>query len=393
MSPLIAALQVARWEFRRYFKMRQQLIGLIIMVVVGGLFWGVARLSQGSPPSVTEIAVLAPSGITLPDEAASLRFAPADASAFPRLLAALEEGDVDGILQLNPDFSGTLTVQRDGAWVADLREMLSEMRRAAVLEVEGIAAATFEDAVAPATIEVVERDAARRGGTYAFVVTGTLMVLAIMAAMGTIFASITGEKQIRVTEQVLSAISPQSWMDGKILGIAGVSLASVTITFAGLALFATLLRLAGVDIPVPAALADFGMLVYLVLFAVLGVLFWLSFLAAVAAIIDDPQTSARGSLMMLPMFSSGVAFFALNDADSTLMRTLALLPPTAPTSMPARLLLGDVHPLEPILALVVLAVAVLLVRLAAGRIFRTAMLMYGKEPSWREIRRWVFARR
>jgi hypothetical protein len=34
--------------------------------------------------------------------------------------------------------------------------------------------------------------------------------------------------------------------------------------------------------------------------------------------------------------------------------------------------------------------AVLLLRLAAGRVFRIAMLMYGKEPTWSEVRRWAW---
>ena len=68
---------------------------------------------------------------------------------------------------------------------------------------------------------------------------------------------------------------------------------------------------------------------------------------------------------------------------------LALLPATATSAMPARMLGGDVAPATIALSLALLAAGALLLRIAAGRIFRTAMLMYGKEPTWSEIRRWV----
>lgn len=392
MSPVTAALHVARWEFLRYFKLRQQLIGLLIMAMAGGGVWGVMRLSEGSAPPVADVAVVSAPAIPLPDEQGGFRFTRGTEDALGRLLPALERGEIDGVLRLNADYSGELTVQRESGWIPGLQETLTALRREAVLEREGISASTWQDVRTPAVLDVVAREGARRGGVLSFMVAGVLMLLAIMAAMGTIFASITGEKQLRVTEQVLSAISPQAWMDGKILGIAAVSLTSVLITAGGFVLLALVLHLAGVGIPVPLALGNVGTLIYLTLFAVAGLFFWLSFLAAVAAIIDDPQTSTRGAMLMLPMLSSGLAFLALRDADSTLVRVLALLPPTAPTAMPARLILGDVRPLEPMLALVLLAAAAVLMRLAAGRIFRTAMLMYGKEPSWREIRRWVVER-
>jgi hypothetical protein len=41
------------------------------------------------------------------------------------------------------------------------------------------------------------------------------------------------------------------------------------------------------------------------------------------------------------------------------------------------------------LALALLIAAILGVRRLAGKVFRLGMLMYGKEPSWSEVRRWL----
>ena len=54
-----------------------------------------------------------------------------------------------------------------------------------------------------------------------------------------------------------------------------------------------------------------------------------------------------------------------------------------------RLLLADVAPWEVPLALVLLLLTIWLLRRAAGKIFATGILMYGKEPSLREIWRWA----
>ena len=46
-----------------------------------------------------------------------------------------------------------------------------------------------------------------------------LMCLGVFLGMASFFAGITGEKAMRVTEQVVAAISPQTWVDGKLLGL------------------------------------------------------------------------------------------------------------------------------------------------------------------------------
>ena len=57
--------------------------------------------------------------------------------------------------------------------------------------------------------------------------------------------------------------------------------------------------------------------------------------------------------------------------------------------MPARVALTDVPVWELVLSAALLIAGAMLARRAAGKVFSVAMLMYGKEPSWREIRRWV----
>jgi ABC-2 type transport system permease protein len=57
--------------------------------------------------------------------------------------------------------------------------------------------------------------------------------------------------------------------------------------------------------------------------------------------------------------------------------------------MPARVALTDVPIWEQLLSAALLVAAAMFVRWAAGRIVAVAMLMYGKEATWTEVRRWV----
>jgi ABC-2 type transport system permease protein len=148
----------------------------------------------------------------------------------------------------------------------------------------------------------------------------------------------------------------------------------------------------GPALPLPDSLGQPAVVALILLYAVLGLFFWFAFLAAVAATIDDPHNSARGPLLFVPMFASGLAFLVLGDANSVVSRTFALLPPTAPSAMPVRLLMTEVGTLELMVSIGLLVGAIATLRIAAGRIFRVAMLMYGKEPSWAELRRWAAGR-
>jgi ABC-2 type transport system permease protein len=266
-------------------------------------------------------------------------------------------------------------------------------RQQHMMEQAGVNAQLLGSILTPPELDLTypERSSGHsRGERVSIVIVVTLMLMAVFIGMSYIFASITGEKQIRVTEQVVSAIPAQAWIDGKILGLIAVSIVGVVGQVLAFAAVYLLLQvfLDAPALPLPSSLGHPGVVALIFLYGVLGLFFWFAFLGAVAATIDDPHTSARGSLLFIPMFASGMAFFVLRDAESGASRAFALLPPTAPSAMPVRLLMTEVGALELALSLGLLVGAIMLLRIAAGRIFRIAMLMYGKEPTWAELRRW-----
>lgn len=385
-----STLAVAGWEFRRYFKWRQQLSGALVSILVFGAWIGVSRLQDRSGGDTTTVAVIAPAAATPLTGTDQLSLTSHAAAEEGELRELVSEGELSGLLLLREAAPAQLVVRRERAWVNDVRELLNGIRRDSVLASENIPPAVLATAFAPAELEVItERGERSRTTATVLIIVLSLMLMALLTGLGYIFASITGEKQIRVTEQVLSAIPAQSWIDGKLLGIAAVSVASVLFMVGAFGIVLLAVHLAGGRIPFSFGGADPMLVLVILVFAVGGLVLWLTFLAAIAAMIDDPHTSTRGSLLLVPVAATGMAFIAIGNPDSALVKTLAILPPTSPSTMPARMILADVSTPEVLLSLLLLAVAAVLLRVAAGRVFRIAMLMYGKEPTWGEVRRWA----
>jgi ABC-2 type transport system permease protein len=94
--------------------------------------------------------------------------------------------------------------------------------------------------------------------------------------------------------------------------------------------------------------------------------------------------------MLLPIVVTVIAAIAVvKDAGSTVSLALSFFPATAPAAMAGRLVLGDVPSWHVLASLLLLAGAIWLMRTAAGKVFQLGILMYGKEPSMKELWRWM----
>ena len=398
MSAWRSAWLVAKWEFRRFVKWKQQLIGLIVTTVMMLAVFGVqetARGTRGDAPIVAVIGAeqhLPALGEGAPEAEPPVQFERHARASFDSLRAALVRRDIRGILVLRSPDEAELHVARDPVWRSGLDRLLAQARQQRRIVEAGLTTEEVAGIFAPVRVTVRhDEDAQRTRSTRAVgIFAVAFMLLALFTGAANAFVSITGEKQLRVTEQVVSAIPPQSWIDGKILGLTGAALigaantALVVLAFLFWRSYARGTGGLGVTIALPPA----TVIVFLVL-VLLGSLFWLSLFGAVAATIDDPNSSMRSTLLFLPMFAAAPAAAAIPHPDSTFARIVGLVPITSPIGLPVRMLLGHPPWWEIVLSIALLAAATWWMRLAAGRIFRFGMLMYGKEASWSEMRRWA----
>lgn len=389
MGPFRQAWLVAGWEFRRYFKWRDQVLGLVVFLVIGAAAYVGGTLASG-PGRTRTVAVegMDPASLSASED---LRFVAAPREA--ERITALADGSIDGVLTRHPDESFSLLVQRDPRYRAQLAALLTDISRRERLAARGLNATDLAAILQPASLEVRFTDPERgRAGRAEKLVAGLatfIVILAVFTSMAYLLAGITGEKQLRVTESIVSFVSPQAWIDGKILGIAAYSLVNVANMLVGGLIVAGLAQLAW-GFSMPEVVTRPGVLTLLLVLSVLGLALWNAVFAALAATLDDPNTSARSSLMFLPMLFIGLAcWITLRDPDSTVARVFAVFPLTSSPALAVRAILSDVSAVEVISALLLLAATIWLVRRAAGRIFEIGMLMYGKEPTLREMARWA----
>lgn len=402
-----AVWTIARWEFLRFFKWRELVItigiivaavlgaGPLIDAVVGGVGGGgggaTVRLAidatalDPADPLATALGALAaaPEGAT-----GRYRF---EARAAADAAAARVDEDLDGVLVAVPDGTLELRVPSEPGWSAELVALLEGVVVPSRLQAAGLAPETAAAALQPPVMDVVEVGAAPNHGSRLIALVVGALVFSVFTGAAVLFTVITGEKTQRVTEAIVSAVSPQAWIDGKILGTSLYVLAYLVAYGAGLALSAVLYGVLNDDMPaLPALVTDPVLAVVTVAFAAFGFALWFTLFAAIAATVSDPTTSSRGGFLMLPGAALSVGFLGLiGDVDGWLFRAFALFPLTSPSALPVRMLAGSVPAWEVLVAFALLVASVLIARRAAGRVFAFAIHMTGKEPSWREIARWL----
>jgi ABC-2 type transport system permease protein len=92
-------------------------------------------------------------------------------------------------------------------------------------------------------------------------------------------------------------------------------------------------------------------------------------------------------LVMVPMFTAGSV---LRAPDGTMATILSLVPTAAPFLMLFRIALQPGPPMWQIaVSVIVMSCTALVVVWAAGKIFRTGLLMQGKSATLTEMVKWV----
>lgn len=387
---------VAAWEFRRFVKWKQQFIGIGIMVALGLAGGGAGRIAANARARAVTVAVVGNDSLTFPlPELPGVTWQVGTLSSLPEAAQAVRSGTVQGALVVTGPGRAEVLTARRAAWTESVERSFTLARRAAAMAALPITDAQRASLVVPFDVTITTVS-----GSGATLTRGTRVVALLILGAGllvlfngfaTLFAGITGEKQQRITEQVIAMVAPQTWMDGKILGLAGAALVSTTVFGLTGTILSRLLPLltGGTPFQVPPVTSGHGTLALIVVVSVLGTGMWFSFMAAVAASIDDPQASPKASLLLVPTLPLILAFMLSSRADSAVAQGFALFPLTAMGVLPLRLIMTSVPWWEPVVSLALLAATAWVFRRAAGKVFAIGVLMYGKEPSLREMWRWA----
>jgi ABC-2 type transport system permease protein len=294
---------------------------------------------------------------------------------------------------------------RNATSMGDMERVRATVKEAVLrqrLENAGIDSSRVKDmTLIPLKLNPVRITDKGRGGsgTVSIIFAGAIAFLLYMTIVlygQNVLRGVLEEKTTRVAEVVVSSVSPETLLAGKVLGVGAVGLTQqilwVITTVGMFKLRGPILHRFGVStMPFDLPEISIGLALLLLLFFVLGFVFYSSLYAAVGSSVNTEQEAQQAVQPMLILLVATAIFInpILINPTSTLATVMSLLPFSAPIIMPLRLALGSVPWYELVISLVGVFLACLGAVWLAARIYRVGLLMYGKRPTLREMARWV----
>jgi ABC-2 type transport system permease protein len=343
--------------------------------------------------------------------AAGYTLVPYEQADKAKLQAAIEAGEIDGYLQFAEGDGGvfpavTYTSKKDSlgmglqnALQAALQNVKAEYITKGMLTEEQIAALST-----PVQIDAVKASpdsgAGESGnpteamGAINYVIVYVLIILFFMTIMMTgnmISAEVTAEKSSRIMEILITSVSPLAQMFGKIIGM----------FFIGLLQIAVFAAVIAINISLPynqPVLADFNLhlsdirvevLVLGLVFYILGYFLYATLFAAVGSLVSRTEELGQAvmPITMLSLAAFYIGIFSLGTPNSLLMKVSSFIPFVSPVSMIVRIGLGEPPIWEIAASLIVLAIAIFVFGWLSAKIYRTGVLLYGKRPTFKELRK------
>jgi ABC-2 type transport system permease protein len=185
--------------------------------------------------------------------------------------------------------------------------------------------------------------------------------------------SVTREKENRTAEVLLVSLRPRDLLVGKVLGLAVIALAQVTLWVgAGILVLdqARQMVATAASFALPAGFFVWGLLYFL-----LGYLLYGSLMAGLGALAPSAREGNQAIFVMLVPLMIPLLVHTV----------LSLFPLTASVSMPTRLAVAQVPFWQPVVGLALLAGSAYLVILLAGRLFRADTLLSSNALSWTRV--------
>ena len=211
-----------------------------------------------------------------------------------------------------------------------------------------------------------------------------------------ILRGVMEEKTSRVAEVVISSVSTDALLAGKVIGVGAASLTQMVLwmlssflVYRGRGVILAGFGVPNVQLPLPHIGIAVGLL--LLLFFVLGFIFYAALFAAMGSTVTNEQDVQQASMPVMLLLIASVVFVQpiLLDPTSSFSRVMSWFPFSAPILMPLRMTMIQVSGMEIAGTLAGLLAGCLVATWLAARIYRVGMLMYGKRPSFREMGRWV----
>ena len=430
---------VARREFLSTVLTKGFIIGILLTpcLVAVTLVLMPVLLSEAAPPIEGEVLVSDPTGLVCPgvrhylapaaladkrseileDTAEVIPTRVGEAAVqsvlgeVPKLDVVLHRGDVDGLKPSLRAVSGPLAIAvipedavtgARGSYTLFVREKLddrlerelhSAIRDAIVdarVDASGLARAELDALIrvpyhrSTTVTEEGERETFEFLNMLLPLAFMALVLMSVLVSGQYLMTTTIEEKQSRVVEMLLAAVSPMELMTGKILGQLGVGLL-VLLLYSGAGLVGLILfSLTGA--------IDIGLVVYMLVSYLIAFFVIASLMAAIGASVNELR---EAQTLMTPLSLVITVPWLLwlpisRNPNSMLAVVTSFLPPVNTFAMLLRMTSNSPPPFWQVALSLTIGVASVYAALwFAGKIFRIGLLMHGKPPNLRTLIRWA----
>lgn len=216
-----------------------------------------------------------------------------------------------------------------------------------------------------------------------------LLYFSLLMIGSMMMSSVIQEKANRVVEVLLSSLESTDLLTGKVLGAA---ITGVMQMFVWLTPLILLISTTWFVLPQEFLIKlDMLQILYFLINFLIALITFLGLFAAVGSIFENPQDSQQGAwpvmiLIMIPFF---VALGMMDNAENSIAVVTSMVPFGSLIVMPARMTIVEVPLWQFILSFSVNIATMLLIFIAAGKIYRVGILSTGKKPKFTEVIKWL----
>ncbi|OCT11221.1 hypothetical protein A8709_05955 [Paenibacillus pectinilyticus] len=282
-----------------------------------------------------------------------------------------------------------------------LQTTLQLIKTDIVLQGAGLPDALKADLQTPVSLETVQistTDKAATGKTEAQMVMSYALVyvmlfLLYMGVIGfgnMVATEITSEKSSRVMELLITSVSPLKQMFGKIIGICLLALTQI----------ASLIAVGAINLKLssPSAIKDLhlswhdlqlSLIVYFLIFYLLGFFIYATIFAAVGSLVSRTEDVGQAIMPITIVIVAAfmIAVFGLNQPNAPFVVTMSFVPFFSPLIMFLRIGMSSPPFWQIAISIAIQLISIGAMAWLAAKIYRTGVLMYGKRPSWKELRK------
>ncbi len=211
-----------------------------------------------------------------------------------------------------------------------------------------------------------------------------ILFMTIFMSGQLLLRSVIEERTSRTIEILLSSVTPDELMKGKILGLGALGMTQMVV-YLILGLSVTYYK--------GWAAIEFSQIPTFMIYFITGYLFYAAIFAAMGTFFTSEQEAQQSSgiislVAILPMI---FASYFISNPQSTFTVVSSYIIPLTPFMMIIRFGTGTVGVNEIVYTMILMVISCLLMLKISGKIFKTAILLYGKKITFKEIFKWIRA--